>query len=189
MPFRRLRSAGVPICLGTDEATVDDSANMWGAAKAAGLIHKIADPEYRNWPTAPDPLRCLTRGGARGMGLEGRVGVLATGREADLILVDLNTIAFTPLNDLRRQLVFCENGSSVVMTMVAGEVVCENGRGLTVDEEALKAEVRALFPAHRRELARTAAAAAELEPYYREMYLRAAARDVGMHRWAGPMTP
>ena len=189
MPFRRLRSAGVPICLGTDEASVDDSANMWGVAKAAGLIHKVADPEYRNWPTAPELLRCLTRGGARGMGLEGRVGALASGQEADIILVDLNTIAFTPLNDLRRQLVFSENGSSVVMTMVAGQVVCENGRVLTVDEEALKAEVRALVPEHRRELARTAAAAAELHPYYREMYLRAAARDVGMHRWAGPMTP
>jgi len=108
---------------------------------------------------------------------------------ADLILVDLNTIAFTPLNDLRRQLVFSENGSSVVMTMVAGRVVCENGRLLTVDEEALKEEVRALVPEHRRELAQTAAAAAELNPYYREMYLRAAARDVGMHRWGGPMTP
>ena len=189
MPFRRLRSAGVPICLGTDEASVDDTANMWGAAKAAGLIHKVADPEYRNWPTAPELLRCLTRGGARGMGLENRVGVLAAGYEADIILVDLNTLAFTPLNDLRRQLVFSENGSSVVMTMVAGRIVCENGRVLTVDEEALKEEVRALFPEHRRELAQTAAAAAELNPYYREMYLRAAAREVGMHRWAGPMTP
>lgn len=189
MPFRRLRSAGVPICLGTDEASVDDTANMWGAAKAAGLIHKVTDPEYRNWPTAPELLWCLTRGGARGMGLDGRVGALAPGQEADIILVDLDTIAFTPLNDLRRQLVFCENGSSVVMTIVAGRVVVRNGRVLTVDEEALKREVRALVPEHRRELAVTAAAAAELHPYYREMYLRAAARDIGLHRWAGPMTP
>ena len=30
--------------------------------------------------------------------------------------------------------------------------------------------------------------AAELHPYYREMYLRAAARDVGLHRWAGPIS-
>ena len=57
------------------------------------------------------------------------------------------------------------------------------------NEEALKDEVRAPVPEHRRELARTAAAAAELHPYYREMYLRAAAREVGMQRWAGPMTP
>ena len=40
---------------------------MWGAAKAAGFIHKVADSEYRNWPTAPELLRWLTRGGARGM--------------------------------------------------------------------------------------------------------------------------
>ena len=75
------------------------------------------------------------------------------------------------------------------MTMVAGRVVSRNGRVLTVDEEALKKEVRALVPEHRRGLARTAAAAAELHPYYREMYLRAAARDVGLHRWAGPRMP
>ncbi|MFO1351677.1 MAG: hypothetical protein U1F68_13800 [Gammaproteobacteria bacterium] len=46
--------------------------------------------------------------------------MLALGYEADLILLDLDTLASTPLNDLRRQLVFCENGASVVMTMVAG---------------------------------------------------------------------
>ena len=72
------------------------------------------DPEYRNWPTAPELLWCLTRGGARGMGLEDRVGVLAAGYEADIILVDLNTIAFTPLNDLRRQLVFCEKAAGLI---------------------------------------------------------------------------
>lgn len=189
MPFRRLRDHGINICLGSDEATVDDTANMWGVAKVAGLVHKIADPDYRRWPKAPEILWALIRGGARAMRLEGTVGVLAPGYEADLILVDLNTLAFTPLNDLRRQLVFCENGSSVVLTMVAGRVVAERGRVLTVDEEAIKAEARELMPAYRQEVARAGEAARELEPYYRAMYLRAAARDVGMSRWAGPMHP
>lgn len=189
MPFRRLRQAGINICLGSDEASVDDTHNMWGVAKVAGLVHKIADPEYRNWPRAPEILHALIRGGARAMGLEGRVGVLAPGWQADLILVDLDTLAFTPLNDLRRQLVFCENGSSVVLTMVAGRVVVERGRVLTVDEAAVKAEARELMVEYRRELAAADAAARELEPYYRAMYLRAAARDVGLDRWAGPMTP
>jgi 5-methylthioadenosine/S-adenosylhomocysteine deaminase len=189
MPFRRLRTHDIPICLGTDEASVDDSANMWGAAKAAGLIHKLSDPEYRNWPKAPELLWCLTRGGARGMGLADTVGALAPGYEADIILVDLNTISFTPLNDLRRQLVFCEHGSSVVLTMVAGQVVAERGRVLTVDEEAIKAEVRELMQDQRGEIERTAAAAAELHPFYRTMYLRAASRDVGMSRWSAPMIP
>jgi 5-methylthioadenosine/S-adenosylhomocysteine deaminase len=184
-PFRRLREAGINVCLGSDEATVDDTHNMWGVAKMAGLVHTLTDPEYERWPRAPEILRALVRGGARAMRLEGRVGVIAAGYEADLILIDLNTLAFTPLNDLRRQLVFCENGGSVVLTMVAGRVVVERGRVLTVDEEAVKAEARELA----RPDAEAAAAARALLPYYRAMYLAAARRDVGMNRWAGPAWP
>ncbi len=198
MPFRRLRRHGIPIAVGTDERNTDDTTNVWGAMKTAGLIHKITDPDYREWPTAHEILRCATRGGARGMrldgtsgtsGTSGTIGQLTPGCQADLILVDLDTLPFTPLNDLRRQLVFCENGSSVTMTMVAGTVVVENGRVLTVDEAALKAEVRELASETSATLQATEAAARELEPYYRAMVARAAAVDVGMQRWAGPMTP
>ena len=75
------------------------------------------------------------------------------------------------------------------MTMVAGEVVVEDGRVLTVDEAALKAEARELALRCQGEFARTEAAARALEPFYREMYLRALKVDVGMERRAGPMTP
>jgi 5-methylthioadenosine/S-adenosylhomocysteine deaminase len=189
MPFRRLRRHGIPIALGTDERNTDDTTNVWGAMKTAGLIHKITSPDYREWPTAQEILRCATRGSARGMRLDKVAGQLAPGCQADLILIDLDTLAFTPLNDLRRQLVFCENGSSVVLTMVAGEVVMENGKVLKVNEAALKAEVRELTRESATELQATAQATRELEPYYRDMHLRAAATDVGMQRWAGPMTP
>jgi 5-methylthioadenosine/S-adenosylhomocysteine deaminase len=189
MPFRRLVRHGIPIALGTDERNTDDTTNVWGAMKTAGLIHKIAEPDYRDWPTAREMLAAATRGGARGMRLAGQIGELAVGAQADLILVDLDTLAFTPLNDLRRQLVFCENGSSVALTLVAGEVVVEGGRVLSVDEAALKAEVRELAAEFASELAATDAAAAALEPAYRAMYLRALQTDVGMERRAGPMLP
>jgi len=189
MPFRRLRDGGITICLGSDEASVDDTANMWQVAKAAGLIHKVASPEFESWPTAPEILWALIRGGTRAMRLEDKVGVLAKGYEADLILLDLNSLAFTPLNDLRRQLVFCENGTSVVLTMVAGQIVAERGRVLTVDEEAIKAEARSLMTEYLEDVAAAAKWAKEVGPYYRNMYDRAVARDVGMNRWAGPMEP
>ena len=69
--------------------------------------------------------------------------------------------------------------------MAAGKVVMENGRELTVDEEAVKAEVRELMKAYQDKMQKTNIAANTLEPYYREMYLRSAARDVGMNRWVG----
>ncbi|MEP6655689.1 MAG: amidohydrolase family protein [Betaproteobacteria bacterium] len=183
MPFYQLRQAGVPLCLGSDEATVDDAINMWFVAKTAALLHTIANPEYRDWPTAGEMLHALTRGGARAMRQEGRLGQLAPGCAADLALLDLDTLAFTPLNDLKRQLVHCEDGSSVRYTIVAGRVVYENGRVTTVDETALRAEARALMAAQREQLAHAGRQAQRLEPYYREMYLRAAKRDVGIDRW------
>ena len=114
----------------------------------------------------------------------GKGGVLAPGYDADIILVDVDTLEFTPLNYLRRQLVFCENGSSVALTMVAGQVVAEGGRVLTVDEDAIKAELRALMPAYDKAFGEICNDAARREPPYRDMYLDAAARDVVFSRWA-----
>lgn len=185
MPYRKLRQAGVPICLGSDEAIAEDTANMWSIGKLAATIHTLTDPDYKNWPTAKEILWSLTRGGARAMRNQDHVGMLAPGYEADLILVDLNTLNFTPLNDIYRQLVYCENGSSVRLVMVAGEIVVEDGEVVTVDEEAIKEEARELMKEYTQELAQAEQAAKELLPYYHEMYMRAAKRDVGMNRWAG----
>ena len=85
----------------------------------------------------------------------------------------------------QRQLVYCENGSSVQMTIVAGEIRVRDGKVCGIDEEAIKREAREFAREIGDEIARAQSSAQELEPYYREMYLRAAATDVGMNRWAG----
>ncbi len=185
MQFRKIVDAGIPVCLGSDEACSDDSVNMWAVNKVASLIHNITDHEYRNWPTPKEILRANITGGSRAMRNHQNVGVLAPGYEADIILLDLNALAFTPLNDVYRQLVYNELGSSVIMTMVAGEVVVEDGKVLTVDEDAIKAEARKIMQTYQKEFAQIDKIAQKLEPYYREMYLKAAAQDVGMNRWAG----
>ena len=103
MPFRALRDAGIPIAIGTDEASVDDSANIWQAAKTLGLVQKVTTPDWTRWPKAAEILDCVVLGGARAMRLDRKIGQLAPGFEADLIMLDLDSIAFTPLNDLKRQ--------------------------------------------------------------------------------------
>jgi 5-methylthioadenosine/S-adenosylhomocysteine deaminase len=185
MPFRALRDRGVPICLGTDEAIADDSVNMWLVAKMAGLIHNIADPDYERWPRAGEVLDCLIGGGARAMRQSATLGRIAPGHQADLILLDLDTLPFTPLNDVRRQLVYCESGSSVRITMVAGRIVVESGRVTTVDEAAIRAEARELSKSFAADRAAGDADAQAFLPYYRRMYLKAAAQDIGLQRWVG----
>jgi 5-methylthioadenosine/S-adenosylhomocysteine deaminase len=185
MPFQKLRSRGIPICLGTDEAITDDAVNMWSVAKLTGLIHNLSAVDYLLWPKAGDVLDCLIRGGSRAMRSPRPVGQVSVGHQADLILIDLDTLPFTPLNDLRRQLVYCESGSSVRLTMVAGKIVYEDGAVTGVDEAALRSEAREHAARQRSVSDAAQGAASEWLPYYREMYLRAAASDVGMWRWAG----
>ena len=182
MPYAKLRAAGVPICLGSDEMNTDDSVNLWFVAKTAALLHTLATPDYRQWPQPADMLTALTRGGARAMRRADNLGQLAVGFDADIALLELDTVSFTPLNDLRRQLIHCEDGSSVRYTIVAGRVVFEQGRITSVDEAALRAEMRELMAAGRAQTEHAALAASRLEPYYRDMLLRAAAEDVGMNR-------
>ena len=182
MPYAKLRAAGVPICLGSDEMNTDDSVNLWFVAKTAALLHTLATPDYRQWPQPADMLTALTRGGARAMRRADSLGQLAVGFDADIALLELDTVSFTPLNDLRRQLIHCEDGSSVRYTIVAGRVVFEQGRITSVDEAALRAEMRELMAAGRAQTEHAALAASRLETYYRDMLLRAAAEDVGMNR-------
>ena len=184
MPFRPLRDRNVPIALGSDERSADDAVNLWAVLKQAGLVHQIADPDYTAWPKPIELLRAATSGGARGMRVP-NLGRIEVGCLADIILLDPDSLPFTPMNDLRHQLVYSHNGSSVRTSIVAGQVVMRDGRVLTVDEAALRKEIRERQAEINADVAATTRAADRLEPYWRAMYQRAAAVDVGFTRWVG----
>jgi len=67
--------------------------------------------------------------------------------------------------------------------------VVREGKLLTLDEAELRRDIRALLPEYRRVMAEAKSAAMELEPYYREVYRRSMAKDVGMNRRALPVSP
>jgi 5-methylthioadenosine/S-adenosylhomocysteine deaminase len=185
MPFRELAERNINICLGSDEICSDDAVNLWNVAKVAGLVHNITEADYRKWPAAAEILRCATGNAARAMRIDRDIGSVECGKQADLILVDLNTLAFTPLHDLRRQLVFCENGSSVRLVMVGGRIVVEDGRLPTIDEEALKTEARELMDEYNAQYKAVDHWARALEPIYRQMYERCLRESVSMRRTIG----
>jgi 5-methylthioadenosine/S-adenosylhomocysteine deaminase len=185
MPFRAMRDRGIPIALGVDEAICNDAADMWNVVKTAGLIHNISGLDSNRWPNAAEVLDALWVGGAAAALRSGQLGEIGEGALADLALLDLHTPAFTPLNDIRGQLVYCESGASVVLTMVDGVVVAEGGAVVSVDEQALLGEAREVFAARQPELRRTRSEAELLLPAYQAMVRRAAAADVGMTRWIG----
>jgi 5-methylthioadenosine/S-adenosylhomocysteine deaminase len=163
-------AAGVNVALGTDGAASNDGQNMFDAVRLAALIHNQAGTDYHQWLKPAQVLAMATGSGARAFGLE--AGVLAPGKLADIVLLRRDTPAFTPLNDVMGQLVFCENGSGVDSVIVNGEFVVEAGRLVKCDErEVLRLAEQArsrLDPSIQRELA----AARALEPALAEMYFR-----------------
>src|SRR6478609_4929190 len=185
LPWRAMLDHGIPVALGTDEAICDDTVNVWTVAKIAGLIHNVSGLDSDDWPTPTEVLGALWHGGARATRRDD-LGAVAPGMLADLALVDLHAVAFTPLNDLREQLVHCEDGSGGVLTMVAGRVVAEHGHVTSVDESALLDEARELFAAKLPAIRAARDNADRLYPAYEHIVRRAAGTDVGFTRWLTP---
>ena len=183
LPWRAMLDHGIPVALGTDEAICDDTINVWTVAKTAGLIHNVSGLDSDEWPTPTEILDALWRGGARATRRADDLGTIAPGALADLALVDMHAVTFTPLNDLREQLVHCEDGRDVVLTMVAGRVVAERGHVTSVAESALLDEARELFAAKLPAIRAARESANRLFPAYQHIVRRAAATDVGFSRW------
>jgi 5-methylthioadenosine/S-adenosylhomocysteine deaminase len=182
-PFRRFRDYGISTSLGSDEAVCDDSCNLWGVVKLAGLIHNISDHDSDRWPSPAEVLDCLWRGGAAAVLKASELGVVEEGYLADLTLLNLDSVAFTPLNDLRAQLVYCQSGMDVEYTVVDGEVVFEQGSLARIDEGAILEEARELFRARQPAIQRVRDQTAELLPYYKAVAAEAAVADLGIDRW------
>ncbi len=185
MPFRALLDAGVTVALCTDEATVEDTSSLWNVGRLAALLHKIDHPDFSTWPTAAEIIEAMTRGGARAMGLVEDIGRIRVGARADIVLIDMDGPVYTPFVNLANHLVYGEDGRSVWLVMVDGRVVVRDGRVLTVDEDAVRAEVRELMPAWLRAIEPAAQWAERLRPAFEEVVRRAALQDVGVNRWAG----
>jgi 5-methylthioadenosine/S-adenosylhomocysteine deaminase len=150
-----------------------------------GLIHNVSGLDCTRWPSATEVLDSLWRGGSAAMLRRDQLVQVREGFLADLTMLDLHSLAFTPLNDIRGQLVYCESGDSVQVTMVDGRVVYDHGRLTTLDEHALLAEARELFALKQPSIAAARLAAKELIPGYLAVVRQAAEADLGMTRWIG----
>lgn len=173
MRLPEMLAAGVRVALATDGQGSNDTQNMFEALRFAGTIHNGPERDYRDWPSAEALLTAATADAAHALGMGGRVGRLAPGLAADLVLLTTDSYHFAPLNDVVNQLVWCENGASVRDVMVAGRWVVRDGRLLTVDEAALYARARALRAAMDDALAMQYSATAAIEPGLREQWLAA----------------
>ena len=183
-PVRKLLQAGVNVALGSDGICSNDTPRMFDVMHAAGLIHKVTTSDYGRWLSASEVLHACTLAGARSALLDKETGSLEVGKKADLLVIDMNSVSFTPRNDIRNHLVYCEDGRSIEKVFVNGELVVESGRLTKVDEKALLAELQARMPEFDAYHRGVEAANRPFEPAFAEIHRRCNLMEVGVHRLA-----
>ena len=181
-PVQRLLRAGVNVALGSDGVSTSDTTRMFAVMHAAGLIHNVQTPDTDLWLSAEQVLSAATLGGAKSACLGDTTGTLEVGKKADMLVLDMTTVPFTPLNDAANHLVYCETGSSITHTIVNGEVMAEDGTCLRVNEAELLAELRAEMPAFLAEHSKTEALNRQFEAAFQKVHQKAQGIDVGVHR-------
>ncbi|CAN5802561.1 8-oxoguanine deaminase [soil metagenome] len=142
-PVAAYRSAGVAVGLGVDGSASNDGSDMLAEARQALLVARLAvAPGVGDGGpllAAREALSLATVGGATVLGRDD-IGVLAPGRAADLIAVDLDAVGFAGArHDPVAAVVMCAPGR-VAHSWVGGRRVVDDGRLVGVDESALIAE-------------------------------------------------
>lgn len=181
-PVCDMRESGMRLGLGCDNCSGSDVQNMFQAMKLFCLIAAVSEPEPGP-PVAHEALRHATLGNARSAGLHGRLGALRPGYKADLMLMDLDDLAYLPFNSAARQLVYTETGRGIETVIVDGRVVVDERRVTTVDVDDLRREVKDLmrhFVADYDDVVRSRKRAL---PYMLEAHRRVWQADVGIQRF------
>lgn len=138
---RAILNAGVNLALGSDGAHCSDNLNMYEVMRLASLSSKARGPDTRRWLTTREAARAATEGSARAIGAEGKLGKIAAGYRADIVLLSLDSTNWMPLNDGINQLVHVEDGTAVRHVMVDGDWVVSDGRLTRLDLAGLRLEV------------------------------------------------
>ncbi len=125
-PIYTYMQKGINVSLGTDSVTSNNSLNMFKEMFLASTSQKVLFGDASIMP-AKDVILMATRGGAKAMFLEDKIGQLKEGYQADIIRISISEPNWQPHTDLVSHLVYAGSVNDVVMTMVAGNILYEKG--------------------------------------------------------------
>ena len=128
-PITQFLKAGVPVALGTDGPASNNCLDMFREMFLVTGLAKLKEEDAAA-VDAMEVLKMATVNGAHAMGL-GEADVIAEGKLADLIMIDLKTPNMQPLNHIAKNIVYSGSKLNVKMTMIHGRILYENGKFLT----------------------------------------------------------
>jgi 5-methylthioadenosine/S-adenosylhomocysteine deaminase len=126
-PSAAMHRAGINLTIGTDGSASNNRLDLWGEARTAALLAKGGAGAFTPADAALLPaatiLECMTLGGAKALGLDGQIGSLVPGKQADLIAVAFDDAATQPVFDPISHLVYCASPTQVQEVWIGGQHV------------------------------------------------------------------
>ena len=139
-PVARMAAAGINVGLGTDGPCSNNDLDMIEEMRTATLLQKLATGDPLALP-ASEALLMATANGARAIGRGDTLGRIEEGMTADIVLLDTRKAHLYPQLDMVGNLVYAAKAADVDTVIVDGRVVVEGRRLLTLDLDAILAEV------------------------------------------------
>ncbi len=140
-PICAMLERKIPLAIGTDGPASNNCLDMF---REMFLVTGLAKLREQNAAACPAEavLKMATVGGAAAMGLKD-CDCIAEGKQADLIVIDLHQPNMQPEHNLIKNLVYSGSKQNVLLTMVAGRILYENGQFFTGEEpEQIYEEVK-----------------------------------------------
>ncbi len=125
-PVPRMIAKGVNVSIGTDGSSSNNDLDMWEELRTASFLQKVADGDPSTMP-AYEILKMATVNGAKAIGMEGRLGRIAEGYTADMVMLDIEKPHFYPRNDMVANVVYCAKAGDVDTVFVDGRMVVSGG--------------------------------------------------------------
>jgi len=136
-PVPKMLQDGVLLGLGTDGAASNNDLNMWEEMDTVAKLHKVfsGDPKVIS---AQQAFELATIRGAEALHLEKEIGSLETGKRADFLLIERDSLNQIPLYNIYSDLVYATKASDVQSVVINGRVVMQNRKLLTLNEVTIK---------------------------------------------------
>lgn len=124
-PIAKFDHRKIPVAIGTDGPASNNCLDMFREMFLVAGLSRVREGDASS-PDAMKVLRMATVQGARAMRLS-KADVLAKGKYADIIMIDLHQPNMQPIHNIPKNLVYSGSKSNVCMTMINGKILYRNG--------------------------------------------------------------